>query len=253
MTPPHSAIKFNQLILNSFKSNSITQNLEIDETSLDYISHLIQDSSIPKDEKIETINGILELQSDQDHPSLLTEPIENVLRIASDYLNDPTQFEEEEEEEEETANQLEKSFTNHSKESNSFKLDESQKRAIIANYGKVEDEPDLNQKINSLNSKQLQEIKEAESLRLAEEVKLLGLKSKSRKKAESKLGGDPLLRPNLNSAVVDYEIKLKREEAAKKAKAKTEKDKADLIKQREMQVKKKLDARARAAKGERKA
>ncbi|KAH9817053.1 hypothetical protein DFH28DRAFT_1124451 [Melampsora americana] len=248
MTAPHSAIKFNQLILNSFHSNSITQNLEIDETSLDYISHLIQDSSIPKDEKIETINGILQLQSDQAHPSLLTEPIENVLRIASDYLNDPTQFEEEEE----PTNQLEKSFTHHPNQSNSFKLDESQKRAIIANYGKVEDEPDLNQS-NSLNSKQLQEIKEAESLRLAEEVKLLGLKSKSRKKAESKLGGDPLLRPNLNSAVVDYESKLKREEAAKKAKAKTEKDKADLIKQREMQVKKKLDARARAAKGERKA
>lgn len=43
---------------------------------------------------------------------------------------------------------------------------------------------------------------------------------------------DPLLRPNLNAAVVDYEAKLRREEAASKAKAKSDKDKADLNKQR---------------------
>ncbi|KAG0141346.1 hypothetical protein CROQUDRAFT_295376 [Cronartium quercuum f. sp. fusiforme G11] len=225
--------------------------LQLDPTTLDYISELLQDDQVDQDEKTETIRGIIELELDNQRPSVpfqnsrssdsIDQCIEEILKLSSEPITSL------DESDNETRHPLPPTEptppTSHH--------DQNPKKAILAAYGKVEDEQ-ANPQLKP-TAKELKELEESQRNMLDQQLKLLDLKSKTRKKAEAKMGGDPLLRPNLNAALVDHEAKLRREEAATKARAKSEKDKADLSNQRAAQVKKKADARARASKGERKA
>lgn len=130
------------------------------------------------------------------------------------------------------------------------------KKAIINNYGKIEEDMP-SQKSQGLDRPLADDVEDEVSKDLLnEELKLLDMKKRQRKKVESKKytnTDELLLRPNLNAKIVEHEEKLKKQELSSKARAKMEKDKADLNKQKENQLKKKMDARAKAKKLERRA
>lgn len=141
------------------------------------------------------------------------------------------------------------------------KIEEELKKAIVNQYGEVEiDEPKLTtsgklKELGLLIDENSSEDEVPKDL-LDQELKLLDMKKRQRKKIESKKyvnNDDLLLRPNLNSKLVDHESKLKKQELSEKHKLKKIKDKADLTKQKENQEKKKTEAKLKARKLERRA
>ncbi|MBW0515931.1 hypothetical protein O181_055646 [Austropuccinia psidii MF-1] len=262
-------------LIESFKGH--LDSLLADESTSDYILDLLSQSEISDDEKQETIQGILELhhdssksQDDQagstynERPSKIPniqESVSQFIKTANDYLSNPNRSSHS------TASsppnspslstQDRKNFQKSTEDQDEDILEKLRRKTLISTYGHVA-EPEIpstsvapDKPYNDLNS--ADDPNQPSKEFLDEQLKLLSLKKKQRKKIESKRLDDPLLRPNLNSALVDHENKLRREEAAAKAKAKVEKNKADLIKQRETQLKKKAEARAKSAKLERRA
>lgn len=273
-----------------------------DESTVQYISSLLSDLEISKDEKQETIQGILELHLDSSN-QLLTSPSNGIgcskncssSIVESDSTpNPPKNLEEsvkelidrvdlyhsnqsdnyEEFDSDSTSSSRRSTGTSSTSSSVSpeklRKLDEEEKlkeierkKAIVDNYGKIEVDQSSISKIDRHPSSSVaitqsvdQEAEEVPKDLLDQELKLLDMKKRQRKKIESKKYTNPddlLLRPNLNSKLIEHENKLKKIELSLKNRAKIEKDKADLIKQKESQLKKKLEARSKAKKLERRA
>ncbi|KNE97871.1 hypothetical protein PSTG_08894 [Puccinia striiformis f. sp. tritici PST-78] len=261
--------------------------LSTDESTIEYVVDLLSDLEITKEEKQETIQGILELHLDPssqppslqadvgstsgDHtsktdetlPKTIEESVKDLIERADEYLTNPT---EEGSDVEATSSQSRTSSRRSSISSTRMReiqeeeriKETERKKALLDNYGKVE----VDQSSNSLQKDKTgdrvdgDEVEEVPTDLLDQELKLLDMKKRQRKKAESKKYTHPdeiLLRPNLNTKIVEHEQKLKKQELSLKNQMKVEKDKADLNKQKENQLKKKAEARSKAKKLERRA
>ncbi|WAQ85979.1 hypothetical protein PtA15_6A609 [Puccinia triticina] len=270
--------------------------LSTDESTIEYIVDLLSDPEIAKEEKQETIQGILELHldpssqqqpvddlhqstgsstshpsktdDDRSTPNTIEESVKDLIERADTYLSTRA---EEGSEAETTTSSRSSSRSRGSSISSTRKreIEEEErikaierKKAIVDNYGKVEvdqasilqsEKPSHNNKAKASDP---DEIDQERLDLLDQELKLLDMKKRQRKKVESKKYTNPdeiLLRPNLNTKIVEHEEKIKKQELSMKSRMKIEKDKADLNKQKENQLKKKMEARAKAKKLERRA
>ncbi|KAA1101280.1 hypothetical protein PGT21_015457 [Puccinia graminis f. sp. tritici] len=267
--------------------------LSTDESTIEYVVDLLSDLKISSEEKQETIQGILELHLDPSstlqvdestgttsHPSTKTdenraapktieEAVKELIDEADTYLSKGA---EEEDSEAETASSSSSRSNSRGSSISSTRIRKNEeeerlkeierKKAIVNNYGKVEVDhqpSSLLQKDNSAQKGKASDPDEPDEVPvdlLDQELKLLDMKKRQRKKVESKKytnTDELLLRPNLNTKIVEHEEKLKKQELSNKNRMKMEKDKADLNKQKADQLKKKMEARSKAKKLERRA
>ncbi|PLW27273.1 hypothetical protein PCANC_24817 [Puccinia coronata f. sp. avenae] len=275
-------------VIQSFEGQ--LDSLSSDESTIEYVADLLADRDITADEKQETIQGILELHlcdpssrstgdgpgtDESKLPKTIEESVEDLIHQADLYMSEragageesdstsrsgsgkstgsgssSTRKREMEEEEEEEEDERRKEM--------------ARRKALVNVYGKVQTEEASSSSSTTLKQNLRQKSIAADpddeegidKHLLDQELKLLDMKKPQRKKAESKKYSNPdelLLRPNLNTKIVEHEEKLKKQELSSKARLKMEKDRADLNKQKENQLKKKMDARAKAKKLERRA
>ncbi|CAH7688735.1 hypothetical protein BY996DRAFT_6415438 [Phakopsora pachyrhizi] len=245
------------------------------EETIDFILDLLSDEEIDEESKIESIEGFFELnlnpETDPSNQSLsdwIKESVKSLMRSIEEINSTEDKNDEPDSDSDEA---VAETLTNEDQPGQpqdrlrtTIDLDRRTKESIIKNYGFVPDDDQIQPQHHQQQQQQGRNPSDQNSLGtgqdeevsrelLDQQLKMLDLKKKQRKKLESRMNNDPLLMPNLNSALVDHQNRLKKEQLSSKAKAKADKDKADLIKQRENQLKKKMDARAKATKLERKA
>lgn len=271
-------------VIQSFEGQ--LDSLSSDESTIEYVADLLADRDITADEKQETIQGILELHlcdpssrstgdgpgtDESKLPKTIEESVKDLIHQADVYMSERAGAGEESDSTSRSGSGKSTGSGSSSTRKREMEEEEDERRkemarrkALVNVYGKVQTDEASSSSSTTLKQNLRQKLIAADpddeegidKHLLDQELKLLDMKKRQRKKAESKKYSNPdelLLRPNLNTKIVEHEEKLKKQELSSKARLKMEKDRADLNKQKENQLKKKMDARAKAKKLERRA